>query len=98
MPDRILAELAALETGEADLRRAYERLERVLDRLDGDLRTSLDSWSGEARAAYDQAHHEWMQAARDMARQVDELHRYVARARHNFHASLQVNHGMWNPS
>ncbi|MDL4815519.1 WXG100 family type VII secretion target [Actinomadura opuntiae] len=97
MADRILAELAALERGEADLRRAYERLEKELDRLDGDLRTSLAAWSGEARAAYEQAHREWMLAARDMARQVDELHRYVARARRNFHTSLHANHGMWNP-
>ncbi|WP_131737041.1 WXG100 family type VII secretion target [Actinomadura roseirufa] len=98
MADRILAELAALETGEADLRRAYERLERQLDRLDDDLRESLAAWSGEARAAYDRAHREWMLAAREMARQVDELHRYVAQARRNFRASLQANHGMWNPS
>lgn len=87
-----------LEAGENDLRRAYERLEGVLDRLDGELRTSLSAWSGDARTAYERAHHEWMLAARDMARQVDELHRYVARARHNFRASLQANHGMWNPS
>lgn len=98
MADRILAELAALEAGEADLRRAYQRLEDELDRLDSHLQTSLSAWSGEARAAYERVHHEWMLAARDMARQVDELHRYVARARHNFRASLQANHGMWNPS
>ncbi|MFB4298479.1 WXG100 family type VII secretion target [Actinomadura sp. NTSP31] len=98
MADRILAELVALETGEADLRRAYQRLVSELDRLDSGLRTSLAAWSGDARTTYDQAHREWMLAARDMARQVDELHRYVARARHNFRASLQANHGMWNPS
>ncbi|MVZ99049.1 WXG100 family type VII secretion target [Actinomadura sp. LD22] len=98
MADRILAELSAMEAGEADLQRAYQRLEDELDRLDNRLKTSLSDWSGDARTAYEQAHHEWMLAAREMARQVDELHRYVALARRNFRASLQANHGMWNPA
>ncbi|WP_019630510.1 WXG100 family type VII secretion target [Actinomadura atramentaria] len=98
MADRIRAELAALETGEAGLRRAYERFKSTLDRLDGELRTSLAAWSGEDRTAYDQAHREWTEAARDIARRLDELHRHVARARLNFHASLRANHGMWNPT
>jgi uncharacterized protein YukE len=97
MGDQVVAELPALETAEDAFRRAHQQLMDELESLDVRLKASLRDWSDEARDAYDQRHREWMKSAHDMAGQTYDLHRFIARARKNYHVSLQVNHTMWRP-
>lgn len=98
MEYRIKVELTALEEAERAFRSTSDQLNGVLDDLDAKLLTSLHEWSGEAKQAYHWAHVEWMKSARDMVGRIDDLHRVVAQARRNYHASLRANHSMWHPA
>ncbi|MBO2447352.1 WXG100 family type VII secretion target [Actinomadura barringtoniae] len=92
----IQAEFAAFREAERDFERALQRLETVLDNLEGDLEQSLAEWDGDARRAYAKARDRWDKSARDLHAELARLHRAIARAHLNFRSSSSTNVRMWS--
>ncbi|HEX5493599.1 MAG TPA: WXG100 family type VII secretion target [Mycobacteriales bacterium] len=91
----IRVDLSTLVAAEQDFRQALNALQAELDRLDAELRSHLDEWSGDARAAYWDAHTRWQRAAEDMVRGLDWLHESIRTARDNYHSARAANLAMW---
>jgi 6 kDa early secretory antigenic target len=92
---RIYVDLSTVASAEYEFQQALHALQGQLDQLDGDLRTSLSEWTGEAQGAYQVAHAQWRAAADDMARSLALLHGVLQTAHQNYHSARTTNIGMW---
>jgi WXG100 family type VII secretion target len=92
---RIYVDLSTVASAEYEFQQALHALQGQLDQLDGELRTSLSAWTGEAQAAYQVAHAQWRGAADDMARSLALLHAVLLTAHQNYHSARTTNIGMW---
>ncbi len=92
---RIYVDLSTVASAEYEFRQVLHALQDQLDQLDGELRTSLSQWTGEAQAAYQVAHAQWRAAADDMARSLSLLHGVLQTAHQNYHSARTTNIGMW---
>lgn len=63
----------AMTTGIEDLAQAHRQLTQNLDELDGQLKSSLAQWDGEARNAYHTAQAQWNAAANHMSSVVSKM-------------------------
>src|SRR5260370_37833430 len=92
---RIYVDLSTVASAEYEFQQALHALQGQLDQLDGELRTSLSQWTGEAQAAYQVAHAQWRAAAADMARSPALLRAVLPNAHPNHHSARPPNTGMW---
>lgn len=91
----IRVDLSALVAAEQDFGQALNALRAELDRLDAELRSHLDGWSGDARVAYLDAHDKWRRAAEDMVGRLDWLHQAIRTAHGNYHGARAANLAIW---
>ncbi|WP_433151922.1 WXG100 family type VII secretion target [Actinomadura nitritigenes] len=94
----IVADLEAFERAEGQFKKALDAYERILERLDRDLRGSLAEWSGDARAAYGVAHEDWVRSAELMARAIADFHKALQHAHRNFRSAHEAHLTMWHAS
>jgi WXG100 family type VII secretion target len=64
----------------ARLALTVRQFEDALDALDAEVTLLRSSWSGEAQAAYDRAHHDWDTAIRGMKAALAEANRRLITA------------------
>jgi 6 kDa early secretory antigenic target len=91
----IYVDLSTVASAEDEFEQVLHALEDQLNQLDGQLRTSLSEWTGEAQAAYHAAHAKWRAAADDMARVLAGLQRVLGTAHQNYHNARTTNVGIW---
>jgi 6 kDa early secretory antigenic target len=91
----IYVDLSTVASAEDEFEQVLHALEDQLNQLDGQLRTSLSEWTGEAQAAYHAAHAKWRAAADDMARVLAGLQRVLGTAHQNYHSARTTNVGIW---
>jgi WXG100 family type VII secretion target len=82
-------------SAEDEFQQVLDALRARLEQLDGELRTSLSEWTGDAQAAYQVAHAQWRAAADDMAGKLAWLHSVLRAAHQNYHSARTTNIGMW---
>jgi len=69
----IALSFSALQSAHAQLSANLSALRARLDRLAADLQPLVQSWSGDAQAAYVVQKHQWEQAADDLARMLTAI-------------------------
>lgn len=90
------ADSTAMTRAYDDFSQAFSDLDRVLDDLDASLETSLAEWDGQARQAFDVAHREWRQTAKDMAGQLAALRQAIMVAHRNYSSCEAANLRMFS--
>lgn len=74
MSDEILiVNFAALDQASRDIAHAIAELEGQLSRLEHDAVPLVATWSGEAKAAYDERQKRWRQAAGDLTAMLQDI-------------------------
>lgn len=84
-----------MASAEDEFQQVLDALRARLEQLDGELRTSLGEWTGDAQAAYQVAHAQWRAAADDMAGSLAWLRSVLWTAHQNYHSAHTTNIGMW---
>lgn len=64
----IVVNYAALQTASDDIKDTTNQVNGILDQLKSDLGPLVESWEGEAQAAYRQQQQKWDEAADDLNR------------------------------
>jgi 6 kDa early secretory antigenic target len=95
MSDYVRAVFGTLNQGEADFMSAYNGLVTTVNDLDGQLRSKLSSWDGQAQAAYYQAKTAWDNAISDMGMVIQGLSRVIGTANTNYQGAEQANAAMF---
>jgi 6 kDa early secretory antigenic target len=95
MSDYVRAVFGTLNQGEADFMSAYNGLVTTVNDLDGQLRSKLSSWDGQAQAAYYQAKTAWDNAISDMGMVIQGLSRVIGTASENYQVTEQANASMF---
>jgi 6 kDa early secretory antigenic target len=93
--DYVRAVFGTLADGEAEFMAAYNGLVSTVNDLDSQLRSRLDTWDGQAQAAYYQAKATWDRAIADMGAVIQGLSRVIGTANANYQAAEQSNAGMF---
>ncbi|MDL4821084.1 WXG100 family type VII secretion target [Actinomadura opuntiae] len=94
---QIEADFQAFEDTERSFRNALQALNDVLAKLERDLNVHLAEWDGPARRAYQEAADSWHASARNLAAELDRLHRHVGLAHRNFRTAHEATLRMWTP-
>jgi early secretory antigenic target protein ESAT-6 len=95
MSDYVRAVFGTLADGEAQFMSAYNGLVSEVNDLDGQLRSKLSSWDGQAQAAYYQAKAVWDNAISDMGMVIQGLSRVIGNANENYQVTEQANAQMF---
>jgi 6 kDa early secretory antigenic target len=95
MSDYVRAVFGTLAQGESDFMSAYNGLVSTVNDLDGQLRSKLSSWDGQAQAAYYQAKTVWDNAISDMGLVIQGLSRVIGTANENYQVTEQANAQMF---
>jgi 6 kDa early secretory antigenic target len=93
--DYVKAVFGSLSDGEAQFMAAYNGLSSTVNDLDGQLRSSLSSWDGQAQQAYYQAKAIWDKAIADMGMVIQNLSRVIGTANTNYQGAEQSNAAMF---
>lgn len=67
MSEVLVVQFGALQQASANIQSALHTLESQLDQLEGDAAPLVATWSGDAKAAYEQRQQRWRQASQDLA-------------------------------
>ncbi|RAY11453.1 hypothetical protein DPM19_29530 [Actinomadura craniellae] len=95
MGDYTLVNFGGMQNGQANFVNALNQFKAALDQLDGDIRTHLAEWDGDARAAYTQAQARWNQAAARMTAVVQGMGGAIGDS-HDIHRRAEnVNTNLW---
>jgi WXG100 family type VII secretion target len=89
------ANFGTLETGASDFASTYAQVVSTVDNLDSQLRSSLQTWTGAAQAAYYECKQKWDAAIADMATVIQSLGQVVDVANQNFQQAETHNTTMW---
>lgn len=73
-----------------------EQIEQWLEDLDQRIARLQSSWDGEAAAAQQQAHDEWIAGARQMNEALVDLRASAETAHTNYTSALAANQKMWS--
>ncbi len=95
MGDFTKANFGTLSQGASEFASTYSQLVSTVDAMDSKLRTSLNTWTGSAQAAYYECKALWDAAMADMAVVVQQLGQVIDVANHNFQAAENANTGLW---
>ena len=93
--DYVKAVFGSLSDGEAAFMAAYNGLSSTVNDLDGQLRSSLSSWDGQAQQAYYQAKAIWDKAIADMGMVIQNLSQVIGTANTNYQGAEQANAAMF---
>jgi 6 kDa early secretory antigenic target len=93
--DYVKAVFGSLSDGEAQFVAAYNGLSSTVNDLDGQLRSSLSTWDGQAQAAYYEAKAVWDKAIADMGMVIQGLSQVIGTANANYQTAEQTNAGMF---
>jgi WXG100 family type VII secretion target len=93
--EEIAVDFRALEDGEASLRRAVDEIEAHLAELEHYVSQLLNTWSGQAAQAYQQAQHDWDLAMDGMRQNLRDLHEFVVTAHGNHASAVRTNNQIW---
>jgi 6 kDa early secretory antigenic target len=93
--DYVRAVFGTLADGESQFMAAYNGLVSEVNDLDGQLRSKLSSWDGQAQAAYYQAKAVWDNAISDMGMVIQGLSRVIGSANENYQTTEQANTSMF---
>jgi early secretory antigenic target protein ESAT-6 len=93
--DYVRAVFGTLADGESQFMAAYNGLVSEVNDLDGQLRSKLSSWDGQAQAAYYQAKAVWDNAISDMGMVIQGLSRVIGSANENYQTTEQANASMF---
>jgi WXG100 family type VII secretion target len=68
MSDGVLVvQFAALQNASGHIQAALSKMQSELSQLESDAAPLVESWQGDAKAAYDARQHAWRTAAQDLA-------------------------------
>ena len=74
MSDHVLVvQFGALQQASANIQAGLSTMEAQLDQLESDAAPLVASWSGDAKAAYDQRQQVWRTAAQDLSNILREI-------------------------
>lgn len=93
--DYVRAVFGNLSDGESQFVAAYNSLSSTVTNLDGQLRTNLADWDGEAQAAYTQAKAVWDKAIADMGAVIQGLSSVLGSANANYQTAERTNSAMF---
>jgi WXG100 family type VII secretion target len=80
----------------ADRLKAFDgRADEIGSAVDGLVAQLHGTWHGEAAAAHQARHDEWMSAAAEMREAVAELHVAASKAHQNYTRVIELNTAMW---
>jgi WXG100 family type VII secretion target len=96
MSDYVRAVFGTLSDGESQFVAAYNGLSSTVTDLDGQLRTNLATWDGQAQAAYYEAKAVWDKAIADMGAVIQGLSSVIGTANANYQEAEQVNASMFS--
>ncbi len=96
MSEYTRVQFGTLETSQADFLKTYSALQSTISTLDGQLRSNLAQWDGNAQQAYYAAKQVWDTAMADMANVVNQLGVVIGVANENYTNAERVNTAMWN--
>lgn len=91
-----LAQFGSLSSGEADFASIYSALTSTINTLDGQLRSSLSLWDGDARNAYYVAKAKWDAAMANMSTVLNNLRGVIGEAGVNYSTTEAANAALWN--
>jgi WXG100 family type VII secretion target len=94
--DYTRAVFGSLQTGEADFASTYAQLQSTISTLDGQLKSSLAQWDGDAQAAYYAAKAKWDAAMANMATVLNNLRAVIGEAQVNYSSTEVANAALWN--
>lgn len=95
MSEYTRAVFGSLQSGEADFQSIYSQLENTVSTLDGQLKSSLSEWDGQAQQAYYAAKAQWDAAMANMASVLSNLRGVVSEASVNYPATENSNAALW---
>jgi early secretory antigenic target protein ESAT-6 len=95
MSEYTRAVFGSLQTGEADFAGTYAQLQSTISTLDGQLKSSLSQWDGEAQAAYYAAKAKWDAAMANMAAVLNNLRGVIGEAHVNYSSTEASNAALW---
>jgi 6 kDa early secretory antigenic target len=93
--DYVRAVFGTLADGESQFVAAYNSLSSTVNNLDGELRSSLATWDGQAQAAYYEAKSIWDKAVADMAAVIQGLSSVLGSANDNYQTAERTNASMF---
>jgi 6 kDa early secretory antigenic target len=95
MSEYTRAVFGSLQAGEADYASIYSQLQSTISTLDGQLRSSLNMWDGEAQQAYYVAKAKWDAAMANMAAVLNNLRAVIGEANVNYSTTEAANAALW---
>jgi early secretory antigenic target protein ESAT-6 len=93
--DYVRAVFGSLSDGESQFVAAYNSLSSTVTDLDGQLRSSLATWDGQAQEAYYQAKAVWDKAIADMGAVIQGLSSVLGSANANYQTAERTNSAMF---
>lgn len=88
-------EFEVLRSQAASLDEAFEQTDELLTRLEGELKSALRDWSGDANDAFRQRYDDWVAAARELHADLPKIRDFVLNAHDNHARALSANVDIW---
>jgi early secretory antigenic target protein ESAT-6 len=96
MSEYTRAVFGSLQAGEADYASIYSQLQSTISTLDGQLRSGLNMWDGQAQQAYYVAKAQWDAAMANMAAVLNNLRAVIGEANVNYSSTEAANAALWH--
>lgn len=96
MTVRYVADLEQLESHVERVGAFAGQVVEVLAHLDQVVAVLHLTWEGQAAAAHQRAHGQWVRGVRELTETLTHLEGAVRRAHGDYHAAAAANHEMWS--
>lgn len=92
----IHVQFESLQAGQAGIAKTYSALTATLTQLESDLKPMIETWSGDAQAAYLVQKKNWDDGAEALAQVLNNIGRAVGDAHENYTATHKATTNIWS--
>lgn len=93
--DTVEVNFEGLQSGGDGINGVYRSLVGTLENLESQLSPMLNTWSGDAKAAYFAQKKQWDEAAQALGTILAQIGQAVHGAHDNYHSAEKNNQGLW---
>lgn len=89
--DQLVVDFAAMQQAAADIQSAINKLNGDLDQLESDAKPLVETWSGEAQAAYFQRQTAWTSAANELSQMLRDIQKAMVDSTADYNTTENTN-------